>query len=226
LILSDITSLSRRRRALIVAFVFEEQPHRERGHPPADRLGQNTRFRPRRGAGRRTDELRCEPADDGDVDVAWASPGFWSQAFLPVPKTGAFDDAQPQDPALDASIGSACNAASEATSTRLRRHPHRHARGPIQHIHSGSLSQRSEPGSSRRQRTTTSAASRSPSKRKLHSQTTDARDSAPRGLRSCGRSVVALYNQERPHLGYRNQGRRPWKTVERFVSQSPARQAG
>ncbi len=27
------------------------------------------------------------------------------------------------------------------------------------------------------------------------------------------------YNHERPHLGYRNQGRRPWETVERFVSQ-------
>ena len=26
------------------------------------------------------------------------------------------------------------------------------------------------------------------------------------------------YNHERPHLGYRNQGRRPWETVERFVS--------
>lgn len=27
------------------------------------------------------------------------------------------------------------------------------------------------------------------------------------------------YNHERPHLGYRNQGRRPWDTVQRFVSQ-------
>jgi transposase InsO family protein len=27
------------------------------------------------------------------------------------------------------------------------------------------------------------------------------------------------YNRERPHLGYRNQGRRPWETVELFVSQ-------
>jgi transposase InsO family protein len=34
------------------------------------------------------------------------------------------------------------------------------------------------------------------------------------------------YNHERPHLGYRNQGRRPWDTVERFVSQSSARQGG
>jgi transposase InsO family protein len=34
------------------------------------------------------------------------------------------------------------------------------------------------------------------------------------------------YNHERPHLGYRNQGRRPWQTVELFVSQSPARQGG
>src|SRR5215213_7096948 len=25
------------------------------------------------------------------------------------------------------------------------------------------------------------------------------------------------YNHERPHLGYRNQGRRPWETVEQFV---------
>src|ERR687894_250310 len=25
--------------------------------------------------------------------------------------------------------------------------------------------------------------------------------------------------RERPHLGYRNQGRRPWETVQRFVSQ-------
>jgi hypothetical protein len=31
------------------------------------------------------------------------------------------------------------------------------------------------------------------------------------------------YNHERPHLGYRNQGRRPWQTIELFVSQSPAR---
>jgi transposase InsO family protein len=34
------------------------------------------------------------------------------------------------------------------------------------------------------------------------------------------------YNRERPHLGYRNQGRRPWETVERFINQSPARQGG
>lgn len=27
------------------------------------------------------------------------------------------------------------------------------------------------------------------------------------------------YNHERPHLGYRNQGRRPWETVEMFVRQ-------
>jgi transposase InsO family protein len=27
------------------------------------------------------------------------------------------------------------------------------------------------------------------------------------------------YNHERPHLGYRNQGRRPWDTVRQFVSQ-------
>jgi transposase InsO family protein len=27
------------------------------------------------------------------------------------------------------------------------------------------------------------------------------------------------HNRERPHLGYRNQGRRPWETVERFVRQ-------
>ena len=27
------------------------------------------------------------------------------------------------------------------------------------------------------------------------------------------------YNRERPHLGYRNQGRRPWDTVRQFVSQ-------
>src|SRR3712207_1164639 len=27
------------------------------------------------------------------------------------------------------------------------------------------------------------------------------------------------YNRERPRLGYRNQGRRPWETVERFVRQ-------
>jgi hypothetical protein len=27
------------------------------------------------------------------------------------------------------------------------------------------------------------------------------------------------YNHERPHLGYHNQGRRPWETVELFVRQ-------
>lgn len=27
------------------------------------------------------------------------------------------------------------------------------------------------------------------------------------------------YNHERPHLGYRNQGRRPWDTIQRFVRQ-------
>ncbi|MGF1475919.1 MAG: IS481 family transposase, partial [Geminicoccaceae bacterium] len=27
------------------------------------------------------------------------------------------------------------------------------------------------------------------------------------------------YNRERPHLGYRNQGRRPWETIQRFVTQ-------
>ena len=30
---------------------------------------------------------------------------------------------------------------------------------------------------------------------------------------------LAHYNRERPHLGYRNQGRRPWETVELFVRQ-------
>ena len=30
---------------------------------------------------------------------------------------------------------------------------------------------------------------------------------------------LAHYNRERPHLGYRNQGRRPWETIERFVRQ-------
>jgi hypothetical protein len=34
------------------------------------------------------------------------------------------------------------------------------------------------------------------------------------------------YNHEHPHLGYRNQGRRPWDTLELFVSQSSARQGG
>jgi hypothetical protein len=34
------------------------------------------------------------------------------------------------------------------------------------------------------------------------------------------------YNHARPHLGYRNQGRRPWETVELFVSQPSARQGG
>ena len=29
------------------------------------------------------------------------------------------------------------------------------------------------------------------------------------------------YNYERPHLGYRNQGRRPWETIELFVNGSP-----
>jgi transposase InsO family protein len=27
------------------------------------------------------------------------------------------------------------------------------------------------------------------------------------------------YNRDRPHLGYRNQGRRPWETIQRFVTQ-------
>ena len=27
------------------------------------------------------------------------------------------------------------------------------------------------------------------------------------------------YNHVRPHLGYRNQGRRPWETVNMFVRQ-------
>jgi hypothetical protein len=27
------------------------------------------------------------------------------------------------------------------------------------------------------------------------------------------------YNHDRPHLGYRNQGRRPWDTIELFVRQ-------
>jgi hypothetical protein len=31
------------------------------------------------------------------------------------------------------------------------------------------------------------------------------------------------HNHERPHLSYRNQRRRPWDTVERFVSQSSVR---
>ncbi len=28
------------------------------------------------------------------------------------------------------------------------------------------------------------------------------------------------YNRERPHLGYRNQGRRPWETTDSFVRQA------
>jgi transposase InsO family protein len=27
------------------------------------------------------------------------------------------------------------------------------------------------------------------------------------------------YNRERPHLGYRNRGRRPWETIDLFVRQ-------
>ena len=30
------------------------------------------------------------------------------------------------------------------------------------------------------------------------------------------------YNYERPHLGYRNQGRRPWETVELYLKKKPA----
>jgi len=33
------------------------------------------------------------------------------------------------------------------------------------------------------------------------------------------------YNRERPHLGYRNQGRRPWETVELFVRGEAAKHA-
>lgn len=32
-------------------------------------------------------------------------------------------------------------------------------------------------------------------------------------------SWLIHYNTERPHLGYRNQGRRPFETVNLFVSQ-------
>jgi transposase InsO family protein len=32
------------------------------------------------------------------------------------------------------------------------------------------------------------------------------------------------YNHERPHLGYRNQGRRPWETIDQFVSQTAGHQ--
>ena len=38
-----------------------------------------------------------------------------------------------------------------------------------------------------------------------------------RQLRYRGSCGVGLYNRERPHLGYRNQSRRPWETVELFV---------
>jgi transposase InsO family protein len=31
---------------------------------------------------------------------------------------------------------------------------------------------------------------------------------------------LAHCNRERPHLGYRNQGRRPWETIELFVRQA------
>jgi hypothetical protein len=34
------------------------------------------------------------------------------------------------------------------------------------------------------------------------------------------------YDHERPHLGYRNQDRHPWPTMERFVSRSSAMQRG
>jgi hypothetical protein len=148
----------------------------------------------------RTDELRCEPADDGDVDVAWASPGFWSQGFLPVPKTGVFDDAQPQDLAFDASVSSACNAASQATSTRGCAATRISTHAARSSIHAGSSSQRSKPASSRLQRTTTSAAFSITSWTQTTRPNHGARDSAPCSLRSCGRSVVAL----RPHnaLGY------------------------
>ena len=30
---------------------------------------------------------------------------------------------------------------------------------------------------------------------------------------------LVRYNRERPHLGYRNQARRPWETIHRFVTQ-------
>jgi transposase InsO family protein len=50
-----------------------------------------------------------------------------------------------------------------------------------------------------------------------------------RTSRRCGPTSMlgcTTYNHERPHLGYRNQGCRPWETVELLVSQSPARQGG
>ena len=36
---------------------------------------------------------------------------------------------------------------------------------------------------------------------------------------------LAHYNTERPHLGYRNQGRRPLETIKLFVSPSNSRLA-
>lgn len=51
------------------------------------------------------------------------------------------------------------------------------------------------------------------------SRTTDAIDKTALEKRSRGRSQALLYNTERPHLGYRNQGRRPIETVQQFVSQ-------
>jgi hypothetical protein len=82
----------------------------------------------------RTDELRCEPADDGDVDVAWASPGFWSQGFLPVPKTEYSTMLNHKTWRSTPRSSSACNAASQGhIDARLHRHPHQHARCPIQH---------------------------------------------------------------------------------------------
>ena len=70
-------------------------------------------------------------------------------------------------------------------------------------------------------------ASQSPHRPERWLRPMDAMDSGPAVLHhgwSRGRCIARLYNHERPHLGYRNQGRRPWDTVEQCSPSAPVRQ--
>jgi Integrase core domain len=59
--------------------------------------------------------------------------------------------------------------------------------------------------------------SKSSSKPKLRSQLYDSVEALQADLDAW----LHHYNHQRPHLGYRNQGRRPWDTVERSSASHP-----
>ncbi len=226
-ILSDVIGRPRPGEAAILAPVLEDEPCHEARHRPTRLLGKHPPQRRIRGGARWAEQialsgLTLKAARNGCAGVAWASLRFWSQLSLAAPENGACDDGRPPaSPLSDRHQQGAKRQQCRQIHAGSGCQPHRQAGQPVEHpgrqfLPAGRRS-RHERSAPRPRQT-----SRSPHEHGRHIQPKGAKDKrppAPQHARSCGRSVARLYNHERPHLGYRNQGRRPWETVERFVRQ-------